>query len=161
MATFVEIVTKYVGPYKYHILALVLLIIFLVVTATFYPTFIKNTTASKDEIGTKDVANANRRNPVATIFFFNVDWCPHCKTALPEWKTFKSQYHGKVINSYKIECVNVNCTDESDANVTTIIQKYKIESYPTVKMLKGTDIIDFDSKITSTALDKFVNTMLN
>jgi thioredoxin-like negative regulator of GroEL len=160
MATFVEVVTKYAGPYKYYILALVLLIIFLVITATFYPTFLKNT-ENKEENDAKDVANSNRRNPVATIFFFNVDWCPHCKTALPEWKTFKSQYHGKVINSYKIECVNVNCTDESDANVTTIIQKYKIESYPTVKMLKGTDVIDFDSKITSTALDKFVNTMLN
>jgi thiol-disulfide isomerase/thioredoxin len=158
MATFVELVSKYVRPYTYHILAIVVLIIFLVVAGHFYPQFIKNDTADKDA---KDVANANRRNNVATVIFFNVDWCPHCKTALPEWKTFESQYKGKVINGYKIECTNMNCTDENDANVTTVIQKYNIESYPTVKMLKGTDVINFDSKITSTTLSQFVNTMLH
>jgi thiol-disulfide isomerase/thioredoxin len=161
MATFLELVSKYVRPYSYHILAIVVLIIFLIVAAQFYPAFAQKNASNKDASDAKDVANADRRSNVATVIFFNVDWCPHCKTALPEWKKFESQYKGKVINGYKIECTNMNCTDESDANVTTVIQKYNIESYPTVKMLKGTDIINFDSKITSTTLSQLVNTMLN
>jgi thiol-disulfide isomerase/thioredoxin len=157
MAGLVDVIIKYTRPYAYYILAITLLIIFLSATLYFYPKFMEKHD-ERNDVG--DVANSNRRNIVAQVMFFNVDWCPHCKTALPEWKTFVSQYNGKVINGYLIKCKDVNCTKDSDPEIITMIQKYNIDSYPTVKMLKGKEIINFESKITSTALDRFVNTML-
>ena len=91
--------------------------------------------------------------------FFHVDWCPHCKTALPEWENFKKQFNNKEVNGYITKCVDVDCTDEN-SKVQNMISKYDIESYPTVKMVKDKNTIEFDSKITSNTLEHFVNTML-
>jgi thiol-disulfide isomerase/thioredoxin len=107
-----------------------------------------------------DVANSNIRNRQVTIYFFHVDWCPHCKKALPEWNKFKADKNGKEINGYVIRCVEMDCTNET-SDITRAINEYNIDSYPTVKMLKNNQKIEFDSKITNTALDSFVVTMLN
>ena len=52
----------------------------------------------------------------AEIIFFYVDWCPHCKTAKPEWEKVKDQYQGKVINGYTTIFTEQNCTEESKEN---------------------------------------------
>ena len=155
MSGLIDVALKYIRPYYYYIIAIIVLIIFLVVANYAYTKFYKNKKANKYS----DVANANRRNKEVQIFFFHVDWCPHCKKALPEWNKFKSQYDGQEKNGYVIRCVDLDCTDET-APVTQAINKYSIESYPTVKMLKDENTIDFDSKITSTTLEQFVNNML-
>mgnify|MGYP000589437578 FL=1 len=41
-----------------------------------------------------------------------------------------------------------------------MINKYEIESYPTVKMVKDKNTIEFDSKISASTLEHFVNSML-
>ena len=53
----------------------------------------------------------------------------------------------------------MDCTDENGANAK-VASQYNIESYPTVKLIKDSNEIDFDSKISSTALSGFVDTML-
>ena len=106
-----------------------------------------------------DVANANRRNPVI-IYFFHVDWCPHCKKAQPEWDKFANEYNNKELNGYIIKCQDIDCTQET-SDVTRAINQYKIESYPTVKMVKDEKTIEFDARINQNTLDQFVNTMLN
>jgi thiol-disulfide isomerase/thioredoxin len=107
-----------------------------------------------------DVANANRRQKEVMIYFFHVDWCPHCKNALPEWNAFKSQYDEKEVNGYVLKCVDTDCTSET-GEVTRVIKTYNIDSYPTVKMVKDGKTIDFDSKITKTSLEKFATVMTN
>jgi hypothetical protein len=104
------------------------------------------------------VANATTSDNHAIILFFHADWCPHCKTALPEWVKFKGEYDGKVVNGYTIKCQAVNCTEET-SDVTKSINEYQIDSYPTVKMLKDGQKIEFDSKITQYTLEQFVTTM--
>ena len=93
------------------------------------------------------------------IFFFNVDWCPHCKSAKPEWQAFSDEYNGKNVNGYVISCSDKNCTDEADPQTTYLINEYKIESYPTVKMWKENKQIEFDAKITKSALKQFVESV--
>jgi thiol-disulfide isomerase/thioredoxin len=109
-----------------------------------------------------DVANANRTNRTATIMFFHVDWCPHCKTAKPQWDDFKNTYNGKQINGYKLKCAEVDCTNDSkDENIAALINEYDIQSYPTVKLvIDGGETIEFDSKITKDSLHKFVTTVI-
>jgi thiol-disulfide isomerase/thioredoxin len=155
MAGLYEVINKFLRPYSKMILIVFLVIIFIIVGYYGYQRF-----GTKSENKFKDVANANRRNKEATIFFFHVDWCPHCKKAQPEWNSFCTQNDGKEINGYQIKCVDVDCTQETP-EVTRAINQYKIDSYPTIKMLRDENVIEFDSKITSSTLNSFVNTMLN
>ena len=158
MAGIVDVLRKYIRPYYYYILAIIILIIFLIASNYAYNKYYGSmNTASNSKF--KDVANSSHTSKEAQVYFFHVDWCPHCKKALPDWNQFKSQIDGKEINGYVVKCVDLNCTDET-GDITAAINKYSIESYPTVKLVKDEQTIDFDSKITTTALEQFVNTML-
>jgi len=156
MANIVEVLRKIIAPYYYIIITIVILIIFAIVGYYSYTNIFQNIQQNKFS----NVSNSDRRNKDVTIYFFYVDWCPHCKKALPEWNSFKAQNDGKEVNGYIVKCVEMNCTDET-SDITRAINEYNIDSYPTVKMLKENKKIEFDSKISSTALNSFVITMLN
>jgi hypothetical protein len=156
MANLIEVAKRIIRPYYYYIIGAVVLIIFIYAGVYAYNHFYANKVANKYA----NVANANRRNKEVNVLFFHVDWCPHCKKALPEWNSFKQQYDGKELNGYVIKCVDMDCTNET-SDIARAINTYKIDSYPTIKMLKNQQTIEFDSKITSSSLDQFVNTMLN
>jgi len=154
MANIIDVLRKYISPYYYYIITFVIFVIFLGAGIFWY-----NRQKDKTVNRFKDVANVNRRNKEAVVYLFYVDWCPHCKTAKPEWNTFKTQYDDKEINGHVIKCVEVDCTNE-DSNTKFLMNQYKIESFPTVKLVLDDKTIDFDSKITTTSLTSFVNTML-
>jgi thiol-disulfide isomerase/thioredoxin len=113
------------------------------------------------------VFNANREhattdpnsNKTAEMMLFYVDWCPHCKTAKPEWDNLKSEYEGKQINGYNIKFTEYNCTAESAEN-DELMNKYKIEGYPTIKLLKGNEVIEYDAKPTKSTMEQFLHTVL-
>lgn len=158
MAGIIDVLRKYIRPYYYYILAIIILVIFLIASNYAYNKYYVSVNTPKAS-KFKDVANSTHKSKEAQVYFFHVDWCPHCKKALPDWNQFKSQIDGKEINGYQVKCIDLNCTDET-GDVTAAINKYSIESYPTVKLVKDEQTIDFDSKITTTALEQFVNTML-
>ena len=149
------VLKKYLGPYYYPILIIVLVIIFLLVGI-----FVYNRHTKSEAF---DVANDNQRDNELTmvVYFFHADWCPHCKKALPEWNGFSQANHGKDLYGYKVNCVDINCTNEDDSKVVEYINKFNIDSYPTVKMIKDGKTIDFDSRITTTSLNSFLETMLS
>jgi thiol-disulfide isomerase/thioredoxin len=95
----------------------------------------------------------------AELMLFSVDWCPHCKTAKPEWEQIKTEYENKTINGYYVIFTDVNCTNETP-DVEKAINSYKIEGYPTIKLLKDGQVVEFDAKPTKANLDKFLNTVL-
>lgn len=154
MANIVETLRRMIAPYYYVIISIVLIILFGIAGSYVYNKFV-----TEKENKFSNVSNVNRRNKEATVLFFHVDWCPHCKKALPEWNAFKSQNDGKEVNGYIIKCVDMDCTNET-SDITRAINEYKIDSYPTVKMLKSGQKIEFDSKITNSSLNAFVTTML-
>jgi hypothetical protein len=95
----------------------------------------------------------------AEMILFYVDWCPHCKTAKPEWDQVKAEYQGKTINGYKVIFTEINCTNES-AEIENVIKTYKIEGYPTIKLIKDGQIIEYDAKPTKATMEQFLNTVL-
>ncbi len=101
--------------------------------------------------------NASKKE--AELMLFSVDWCPHCKTAKPEWEEIKAKYDGKMINGYNVIFTDVNCTEETP-EIEEMMNKYKIEGYPTIKLLKDGQIVEFDAKPTKESLDKFLNSVL-
>jgi thiol-disulfide isomerase/thioredoxin len=121
----------------------------------------------KEYVNSNTIFHANRENipkeqnsnKTATLMLFYVDWCPHCKTAKPEWDSLKSEYDGKSINGYTIHFTEHNCTNES-AEVSQLMDKYSIEGYPTIKLLKDNQIIEYDAKPTKSTMEQFLNTVL-
>lgn len=126
-----------------------------------YPTIQK-------KLGTNDttnVPNANRREKNIEVYFFNADWCPHCTSSKPDWKQFVNKYNNTEKNGYIINCIGnedgVNCTDsENNPEVAELIQKYNVKHFPTVKLKKDGDIIDFDAKVSMGNLETFINTVV-
>ena len=113
---------------------------------------------SKSNMGTNDTTEG-MVGKEAEIILFYVDWCPHCKTAKPEWEQVKAEYDGKTVNGYVITFTEVNCTNET-AEVEKMMNTYKIEGYPTIKLLKDGTIIEYDAKPTRATLIQFLNTVL-
>jgi len=145
-----------IAPRKKVLLIVLMVIIFGVAAYFAYTWYAKPAIANKN---IQNMANINQRDQTTDIYFFYADWCPHCTKAKPQWATFKSTHDGQEMNGYTIQCVDVNCTEES-ANNSQLIQKYGIDSYPTLIMVKDGNRIDFDSLITNDTLTQFTKSVL-
>ena len=104
-------------------------------------------------------ANSVAQDKSAELLFFYADWCPHCKTAKPAWAEIVSKYENTTINGYKVVFTEINCTTETD-EIGQMMNKYKIEGFPTLKLLKDGQVIEYDAKPTKETLDEFLNTVL-
>jgi thiol-disulfide isomerase/thioredoxin len=96
----------------------------------------------------------------AELIIFTVDWCPYCKKAMPVWKEFEEKYNNKVINGYSLIFRTIDCTDEKDADVKEMLNKYNIEGYPTIKMIKDGETVSYDAKPELDSLEQFLQTVL-
>jgi len=142
--------------FRYHIV--IVLVIFLIIILYLYFTYYKKIKESFKSNNELDYGKSGE-NKEAKICFFYVDWCPHCKTAMPEWNKFKNEMNNTEVNGYKLVCVEYNCTTES-SEVKKLINKYNIEGYPTVKLIKNNEVYDFDAKPTVSYLKQFCYTMI-
>lgn len=95
----------------------------------------------------------------AELYLFTANWCPYCKAAAPEWNSVKTEYENKLINGYKVIFIEVNCTT-SNAENDHLMDKFNVEGFPTIKLLKNGQIISYDAKVTSAHLTQFLNTAL-
>lgn len=116
--------------------------------------------ANKEFLNKDDESNSNgSSDKTADILFFYADWCPHCKTAKPEWEKFKNDYQNQLVNDYKLNLIDVNCTSELGES-GQLIKTYDVEGFPTVKANANGKIINFDAKVTNENLNLFVKKML-
>jgi thiol-disulfide isomerase/thioredoxin len=95
----------------------------------------------------------------AELLFFYADWCPHCKAAKPIWNDLKSEYENKTINGYQVIFTDVDCSEET-AEVEKLMNQYSVEGYPTIKLVKDGQVIEYDAKPSKETLTKFLNTVL-
>ena len=91
----------------------------------------------------------------ADVYFFYTEWCPHCKTAKPIWAEFKSQMAGKQINGTSLNFVEVDCDKDTETS-----DKFNVKGFPTIKLVKGNQVIEYDAKPNVENLIEFVNTSL-
>jgi thiol-disulfide isomerase/thioredoxin len=154
MSSIVQLIyNRYLRRFSYIILVIILLVIFVLLGVYGYKKYYESNQKTKPF---DDVANANTRGKPAQVLFFFANWCPHCKNAKPEWYKFKEEYEGKKINGWQIQCIEIDCTDENNETSNKLIAEYKVESYPTIIMVVGDNKINFDSRVTSSALGQLV-----
>ena len=101
----------------------------------------------------------NGQTGEAELLLFYADWCPHCKTAKPIWEEIKSEFESKTVNGYSIVFTEVNCTTETP-EVEKMMNTYKVEGFPTIKLLKNGQVIEYDAKPSKSTLEQFLNTAL-
>ena len=135
--------------------AIILFVIVLLMIAAYYLTR-SNPTFKANREGEAENTDSNK---IATLMIFSVDWCPHCKTAMPEWKSLEEDYANKQINGYTLMFQEYNCTEET-TEIEELIAKYKIEGYPTIKLIKDNQVIEYDAKPNKATMETFLNTVV-
>ncbi len=147
---------------KKFLLIMVLVVIFLAVAFYVYnnyvapkinPDFVPNREFVTDEI------------KEATLYFFKVDWCPYSKKALPIWKKIAKEFHGKKINNIHLTLMSID-GEKDEKSLENFEKEYlapsnkKIDGYPSIWMIKGDDVIEYDAKPTVESLKEFINSIL-
>ena len=141
------------ASYKKVIFIILLAAVFIVTAVYVYKKYISNKNSSQP----KKQTCATGESKSADLYLFYTEWCPHCKKTKPEWEQLKKNYSGNNnINGYKLNFIEVDC----DAN-PEIADKFKVEGYPTIKLVKGNQIVEFDAKPDVKTLEQFLSTVLN
>jgi len=83
----------------------------------------------------------------ADLMYFFTDWCPYCKKAKPEWAKIMEYLDSNKINNYNVHCAEYDCTTQSP-EVEALMDKYKIEGFPTLKLRVNGNIKSFESTLT-------------
>ena len=140
---------------KYVMIAIIVLI-FVVAAYFLYRNYANQ---SNYETITDDIYEEmdNNDGSEAELMIFHVDWCPHCKTALPEWEKLKQEYANKKVNGHKIIFMEYNCTEESEETAHT---NTLVTAFPTIKLKVEGRVIEFDAKVTKSNLEQFLATAL-
>lgn len=142
------------------------LLVILLVSAAVY-VYTENITNVKYNGSKKNVPNSAGTGGDVRILFFSVDWCPYCKKAKTPWNDFKIGYNQKMIRGRRIVCQEYNGTESTTEtpnpgyeNAKNLIDKYEVKGYPTIIMLKDGEKIEFDAKVTTYSLEKFIDDMV-
>jgi thiol-disulfide isomerase/thioredoxin len=159
-----NVYTPGVGLISNKLLIFFGVLLFLTVAFAYYYFYLKpssqatyraNAEANDSESGSPD-SSTNE----AELLLFYANWCPHCKTAKPIWEEVRTQYEKQTINGYKVIFTEINCTDDDNQQVTKLMDKYNVEGFPTIKLLKDGEIIEYDAKPNKENLNQFLNTVL-
>lgn len=135
------------------ILILLIVVMFSIVAMFIY----KRYSGTKKYVTNNEFAKQPGGTKITTadIYFFYTEWCPHCKTAKPVWEDFQKQMAGKEINGITLNYIKVDC----DKDVETS-DKFNVKGFPTIKLMKGNQIIEYDAKPSVVNLIEFVNSAL-
>ena len=96
-----------------------------------------------------------------TLYLFYTNWCPHSKKALPVFNSLKEKMEGKPVNDIVVNFVAVNGESE-EGEMTTFEKshKVKVDGYPTIFLVKGDQVVEYDAIATEESLNEFLNTTL-
>jgi thiol-disulfide isomerase/thioredoxin len=139
---------------------IIISILLLIITAGgYYYYYVYSKKSVKYQHTSENMTNQDGNGGNAELLFFFAEWCPHCKTAKPIWNDLKNEYQNKTINGYHIIFTEINCSEET-AEVEKMMNQYNVEGYPTIKLLKDGQIIEYDAKPSKDTLTQFLNTVL-
>lgn len=113
--------------------------------------------ADKSYVENREFVRGQRSHGVELIYFYT-DWCPHCKTAQKVWEKFTGDpkiFKDGAYRGTDVMFRTVNCDKEPD-----LADKFDIKGYPTIKLIKGGQVIEYDAQPTVETLKQFLNTSI-
>jgi thiol-disulfide isomerase/thioredoxin len=152
-------ITKYLNekitPYSYYITILGLFVIFISAILIFYFFYFKNSPYNLANNPFGDVSNESRN---LTMYYCYVDWCIYCQKATPLVDSFIDKYDNTVIKGNVLKIIKKNLTNDTDKSVIDFINKYNIESFPTVFIIDENEKrYDFKGRVTIENLTRYIN----
>lgn len=104
---------------------------------------------------------------VAEIYLFSVEWCNHSKNAKPEWARIKKELDGKKLENshYTINFIELD-GDNNESEIDAFESEYltpngkKIDGYPSIWMVKGSDVYEFAAKPTKDSIKEFIEALV-
>jgi thiol-disulfide isomerase/thioredoxin len=141
---------------KNFLIILGLVVVFIVLAIYIYREYVVPR-MNPDYVANKEYVSHENQDSgaeVADLYLFYTTWCPHCKTTKPIWEKLKQQV-GDGVNGVKINFIEVDCDKDTDT-----ASKFKVEGYPTIKMVRGNQVIEYDAKPSLDTLTQFLNTSL-
>ena len=140
-------------------IAILAVILFSLLAGFYYYYFVYSKTNAQYQANSEHSSHDLSNGKEGELLFFYADWCPHCKVAKPIWNDLKAEYENKTINGYRILFTEINCSEET-AEVDKMMNQYNVEGYPTIKLLKDGQVIEYDAKPSKDTLTQFLNTVL-
>ncbi len=121
------------------------------------PSFVAN----KEFVGEDSAAASAGEQDEAEVYLFYTDWCPHCQAAMKSggaWEVVASKFKGKKINGVPVYFREVN-GEKEEGQLKAFEQKYKVEitGYPTLYIVKGGSVVEFETELTADNLEQFLN----
>jgi thiol-disulfide isomerase/thioredoxin len=144
---------KVFKPYGSTITILFLVIMLIIISSFLFYNFVLPLI---DKKRLDNTSNANLRDSNLEVKFFYVSWCPACIKAKPEWSKFVDKYNNKRMNEFKVKCIEIDCTNDKDPLIIDAMSSYNIKHFPTVKIVKDKEIIDYEGKVTVSNLEQFI-----
>jgi len=139
---------------KSYILLMVLLaILFTTLLFIIYNKYI-TTFISQKHVLNNEFINKTDKNTEILILYFYTEWCPYCKKSMLEIDKFEEYIKGEnATNNYIITLTKIDCDKES-----TLADKYKVDAYPTIKLIYKNKVYDYDAKPNKVNLIQFMET---
>jgi hypothetical protein len=152
---------------KKLLLIMVIVVIFLGVAFYVYNTYVAPR-INPDFVANREFDDNDGKDSkvtTATLYLFSVDWCPFSKSAKGVWKELKDKYDGKEINNVTLRMKEID-GEKNEMEMEIFEKTYltptnkKIDGYPSIWMVKGEDVIEFDQKPNIVDLSDMINQIL-
>ena len=141
---------------SYMLLMLLLTILFIIILTVVYYSYIKEIINKKHVLNNEFInsSNGGSKNTEIIILYFYTEWCPYCKQSMPEINKFQDYIEGQNASAnYLITLTKIDCDKQS-----ALADKYKIEAYPTIKLIYKNNVYDYDAKPNKENLIQFMET---
>ncbi len=114
-----------------------------------------------DFVPNKEFIKESNNKDVAKLYMFYTEWCPHSKKALPIFKSVKEELNNKPINDTLVNFYEINGeSGEKELTEFEDLHNVKIDGYPSIYLIKGDQVIEYDAETTESTLKEFLNTTL-
>jgi thiol-disulfide isomerase/thioredoxin len=130
-----------------------LVLLFITLLLVIYSNSIKDIISKKHVLNSEYINNVNKQDEILLLYFYT-EWCPYCKQSMPEINRFEEYIKGETGSAnYNIILTKIDCDKQ-----TTIADKYKIEAYPSIKLIYKNKVYDYDAKPNKANLIQFLET---
>jgi thiol-disulfide isomerase/thioredoxin len=138
--------------WQFTIIALI--VIFSISGVYVYRTYVKEK-LNKKYVENKEFIDGSVYVDGIQMYYFYTQWCPHCKKTTPIWTEFKElpMFKDGTYKGTAIEFISVDCDKDP-----SLADKFNVKGYPTIKLIKGDQIIEYDAKPNIDTLKQFIAT---